>query len=447
MEQYIEFYNCEQAAVNGNSAPVLNSLRKEALEVVSSTSLPKLGEENYHITDFDKIFAGNYGINSNRLNIPTDVTEAFRCDVPNLSTLLFYVVNDSFVHSKQSPKLPEGVIVESLCKAAKEHPELVAEYYGKYAKISDPQVALNTLLAQDGLFIYIPDNVVLEKPVQVVNIANSMVPMMVNRRVLIVAGRNSQAKVLLCDHTQKNSAEMLINQVMEVVSCENSVLDVYDMEESAPNTTRVSSLFSKQMDDSNLLVNNITLMNGVTRNSTDIDIAGVHAETQLYGMAICQGRQVVDNYTFIGHNTPHCNSRELFKYLLDGDAKGCFGGKIYVAEGADKIEAYQSNNNIIASENAKMYTKPQLEIYTDDVKCSHGATIGQLDQNAMFYMRTRGISEKEARMLLMQAFMEDIIEKVRLEALHDRLRMLVEKRLSGSTYQCGDCGLKCGKEN
>ena len=445
MKQYIEFYNCEQAGINGNSAPVLNSLRKEALKVVSKTSLPKLGDENYHITDLHKLFEGNYGINSNRLNIPTDVTEAFRCDVPNLSTLLFYVVNDTFVHSKQSPRIPEGVIVESLCKAAKDYPELVEKHYGKYAPMANPQVALNTLLAQDGLFVYIPDNVVLEKPVQVVNIANSMVPMMVNRRVLVVAGRNAQAKLLLCDHTQKNSAEMLINQVIEVVASENSVIDIYDMEESAPNTTRVSSLFSKQMDSSNLLVNNITLMNGTTRNSTDINIAGTNAETQLYGMAICQGKQIVDNYTFIGHNTPHCNSRELFKYLLDDDAKSCFGGKIYVAEGADKIEAYQSNNNIIASENAKMYTKPQLEIYTDDVKCSHGATIGQLDQNALFYMRTRGISEKEAKKLLMQAFMEDIIAKVRLEALHDRLRMLVEKRLSGDSYQCSDCGLKCGK--
>lgn len=445
MKQYIDFYNCEQAGINGNSAPVLNKLRKEALEVVSKTSLPKLGEENYHVTDIDKLFAADYGINSNRLNIPTDVTEAFRCDVPNLSTLLFYVVNDTFVHGKQSPRLPEGVIVESLCKAAMEYPELVEKYYGKYAPISNPQVALNSLLAQDGLFVYIPDNVVVEKPIQVVNIANSMVPMMVNRRVLIVAGRNAQAKLLLCDHTQKNSAAMLINQVVEIVACENSVIDVYDMEESAPNTTRVSSLFSKQMDNSNLLVTNITLMNGITRNSTDIDIAGSNAETQLYGMAICQGQQVVDNYTYIGHNSPHCNSRELFKYLLDDDAKGCFGGKIYVAEGADKIEAYQSNNNIIASENAKMYTKPQLEIYTDDVKCSHGATIGQLDQNALFYMRTRGISEKEAKMLLMQAFMEDIIAKVRLSALHDRLRMLVEKRLSGGSSHCSDCGLKCGK--
>lgn len=445
MKQYIDFYNCEQAGINGNSAPVLNKLRKEALEVVSKTSLPKLGEENYHVTDIDKLFAADYGINSNRLNIPTDVTEAFRCDVPNLSTLLFYVVNDTFVHGKQSPRLPEGVIVESLCKAAMEYPELIEKYYGKYAPISNPQVALNSLLAQDGLFVYIPDNVVVEKPIQVVNIANSMVPMMVNRRVLIVAGRNAQAKLLLCDHTQKNSAAMLINQVVEIVACENSVIDVYDMEESAPNTTRVSSLFSKQMDNSNLLVTNITLMNGITRNSTDIDIAGSNAETQLYGMAICQGQQVVDNYTYIGHNSPHCNSRELFKYLLDDDAKGCFGGKIYVAEGADKIEAYQSNNNIIASENAKMYTKPQLEIYTDDVKCSHGATIGQLDQNALFYMRTRGISEKEAKMLLMQAFMEDIIAKVRLSALHDRLRMLVEKRLSGGSSHCSDCGLKCGK--
>lgn len=445
MKQYIDFFNSQREAIENNSAPVMNALRSDALHVVETSDLPKLGDENYEILGIDTLFAPDYGINANRIAIPADVHNAFKCGVPNMSTWIYFLINDTFTCGNTSGKsLPDGVIVSSLREATIQHPDLVSKYYGKIAPIADPQVALNTLLAQDGAFIYIPDGVVLEKPLQFVNILNGGVPMMANRRILIVLGENAQAKLLSCDHTQNREVEFLNNQVIEIYAGKNSMFDIYDMEESSEKTKRVSSLWAKQESSSNLLVNGITLVNGTTRNNISIQVDGENAETHMLGMAICSDHQIADNHTLISHNVPRCHSKELFKYLLEDDSKGSFTGKILVKPGADKTEAYQGNKNIVASDRAKMHTKPQLEIYTDDVKCSHGATIGQLDQNAMFYMRTRGISEAEARMLLMQAFMNEVISSVRIETLRDRLHHLVERRLSGSIELCNDCSSNCG---
>lgn len=220
---------------------------------------------------------------------------------------------------------------------------------------------------------------------------------------------------------------------------DDAVFDYYDIEESSENTSKVSSVFVRQGERSNVLVNGIVLHNGVTRNNYYSAFEGEHAELSLCGMAIADKEQVVDTYTHIDHAVPHCHSNELFKYVLNDSARGSFSGRILVRHGAQKTEAYQSNKNLCASPLAKMYTKPQLEIYADDVKCSHGATVGQLDQNALFYMRSRGIPESEARMLLMFAFTNDVIELVRLDALKDRLRQLVEKRFRGELAKCSGC--------
>ena len=200
-------------------------------------------------------------------------------------------------------------------------------------------------------------------------------------------------------------------------------------------------------EGSNVLVDVITLLNGRTRNDYYVQVNGEHAETHLLGMTIASGTQHVDNHTFLSHNAPRCKSNEMFKYVINDEAIGAFAGKILVKPDCPRVEAYQGNRNICASPTAKMYTKPQLEIYTDDVKCSHGAAVGQLDEEALFYMRTRGISEAEARHLLMQAFVSDVIDGVRLEALKDRLYHLVEKRFSGTLSLCNVCaaGADCSK--
>ena len=361
--------------------------------------------------------------------------------MPNLSTSLYFVVNDSF-YDKELPKahLPEGVYAGGLRMFAERYPAIATRYYGKAASSDkDGIIALNTMLAQDGFVVYVPEGVEVERPIQLVNILRGNVDFMVNRRLLIVVGKGAQAKLLVCDHSDESSVRFLASQVCEIFVDDDAVFDYYDMEESSENTAKVASVFVRQGARSNVLVNGIVLHNGVTRSNYYSTFDGEHAELSLCGMGIVDKEQSVDTYTYIDHAVSHCHSNELFKYVLNDSARGSFCGRILVRHGAQKTEAYQGNKNLCASPLAKMYAKPQLEIYADDVKCSHGATIGQLDQNALFYMRSRGITEAEARMLLMFAFTNDVIEQVRLDALKDRLRQLVEKRFRGELAKCSGC--------
>ncbi len=442
LSQYINLYRDNSAAIASHSAPALNVMREPALEAIEGKELPDAGTEGYEKTSIDEMMAPDFGANINRVNIPVDIAASFHCGVPSLSTLLGVVVNDSFhpVKSLES-RLPEGVIYCSLAKAAATYPGLVARYYGKTAPLSSPTVALNTLLAQDGVFIYIPDGLQLEKPLQLVNIFSSPTPLMAVRRVLVAVGKNASARLLVCDHTQNCGGQYLASQVIEITLDEGARLDYYDLEESAEGTSRCSQLFARQATDSSLLVNGMTLSCGTTRNDYTIDVDGDRCDTLLAGMAIASGRQHVDNSSSVNHTGTYCHSRQLFKYVLDDDASGAFEGGITVNEGAVGTEAYQSDRNLLASTGAAMHTKPQLLIYCDDVKCSHGATTGQLDRDALFYMRSRGIGEKTARTMLMQAFMADVIDTVRMEGLRERLHLLVEKRFHGQASFCRDCSL------
>lgn len=444
LKQYTELYLEHGQQVNANSAPVLNALRPKALEVLTGASLPHTDAEGYERTSIAEMFAPDYGVNIMRMNLPVDVAASFRCDVPNLSTLLGVVVNDSFHPTATlDQRLPEGVIFGSLCKNAALHPELVKRYYGSLAPLTNVSVALNSLLCQDGVFLYVPKGVKLEKPLQLVNIFSSPTPLAAFRRVLVVLEDDAEARLLVCDHVQDNDQSYLASQVVEVVMGRNSVFDLYDIEDSSATTRRHSMLYASQPDGSNLLVNGMTLQCGSTRNEYNIMLPGSHTETMLAGMAIASGGQHVDNNSTVTHIGNSGHSTQLFKYVVDDVASGAFEGSILVTPGAQFTEAYQSNRNLLASTGAKMHTKPQLEIYNDDVKCSHGATTGQLDSEALFYMRSRGIPEHEARVMLMQAFMTDVIDTVRIPGLRERLQYLVDKRFQGGLRQCGSCGSAC----
>lgn len=444
LKQYIDLYKENRNIIESHSIDAMNALREKAFAALEGKRLPIKGDENYEITDLEAEFATDYGVNINRFDFGADTASAFRCDVPNMSTWLYFSFNDTYYSSRTaSISLPEGVLVGSIKQFANNHSDLIAKYYGTLAPLDNAAVALNTLLAQDGLLVYIPKNTTLEKPLQLVNILNATIPVMANRRILVILEENAHAKMLVCDHTQNHDLDFLNSQVIEVFAGRNSSFDLYDLEESSERTHRVSSMWVRQEEGSNVLVNGITLVNGHSRNDYSIDVVGEHCETHLYGMAIAGNEQHIDNHTDIRHTVGHCISKELFKYILEDKARGAFCGKILVAPNAPKIEAYQGNRNICTSTTAKMYSKPQLEIYTDDVKCSHGSTIGQLDQDAIFYMQARGISKEEARMLLMQAFMADVISTVRMESLKDRLRHLVDKRLYGKLALCQQCGSDC----
>ena len=445
LKQYIDLYDECSSLIGLQSPALLNTLRGRAREKLETARLPRKGSEDYEATDLEAVFAHDYGVNVNRLPFEADPAETFHCDVPNMSTCLYYSSNDAFHSSPTAERNIGQVVVEPFSMAAVDYPELMTTYYGQLARLSDPTVALNSLLVQDGLFIYVPDGVVAERPIQLVNIFNAALDMMVQRRLLIIVGKNAALRLLACDHTQSPDYRYLNNQVVEIVAMAGSTVDYYDMEESTPLTSRVSSIYVDQHEGSNVLIDGITLTNGFTRNNYHVEVNGEHAETHLLGMTIASGEQHVDSHTFISHNAPRCNSNEMFKYVLNDNAVGAFAGKILVKPNCPRVEAYQSNRNLCSAPTARMYTKPQLEIYTDDVMCSHGSAVGQLDEEALFYMRTRGIGIDEARRLLMQAFVADVIDGVRLDALKDRLHYLVEKRFAGTLSNCAGCLAACKK--
>lgn len=441
-KQYIDLYRETAGMIKSHSADVLNGVRDKAFEDFCRQGFPSRKVERYRYTDMSKLFEPDYGLNLNRLEIPINPYEAFKCDVPNLSTSLYFVVNDAF-YTKQLPKteLPDGVIVDSLCRVATENPGLIGRYYARMAKTEDDAItALNTMLAQDGLLVYVPKNVKLDRAVQVINILRSDVDLMVNRRVLIILEQGAEAKFLFCDDSA-DDRHFLTTQVIEAYVGENASLDLYCLEETHVKNTRVSNVYIEQQAYSRVNHNVITLHNGVTRNKLDLVFKGEGAECFANGCVIADKTQRVDNNTLIDHQVPHCTSNELYKYVLDDDAVGAFAGRVLVRHDAQKTNSQETNNNLVAAKTARMYTQPELEIYADDVKCAHGCTVGQLNDAAMFYMRQRGISEKEAKLLLEFAFVNEVIDKMELAPLRERLHILVEKRFRGELNKCEGCRL------
>lgn len=441
-KQYIDLYNQCKGMINKHAPQVLNDLRDKAFDDFCCLGFPSKKVERYKYTDMQKIFEPNYGLNLNRLEIPVNPYDVFKCDVPNLSTSLYFVVNDCF-YDKMLPKcsLAEGVIVGSLSKVAAEHPELVAKYYGKIANTGEDAVtALNTMLSQDGLMVYVPKNVKVEKAIQVINILRSDVDLMVNRRVLIVMEQGSEAKFLFCDHAA-DDRNFLATQVIEAFVGENAKLDLYCLEETHYKNTRVSNVYIEQQANSVVNHNVITLHNGVTRNRLDLVFKGEGAECFANGCVIGDKSQHIDNNTLIDHQVGHCTSHQLYKYVLGDEAVGAFAGRILVRKDAQKTSSNEINQNLCTTKKARMFTQPMLEIYADDVKCSHGSTVGQLNDAAMFYMRQRGISEKEAKLLLEFAFVNEVVDQIQLEPLKERLRYLVEKRFRGELNKCEGCKL------
>lgn len=444
LTQYIELYKEHKELVEGNSAHTMNALRPAALAALEKCRLPEKGSENYETTDLGAILAPDYGVNIARVPIDVNPAATFHCGVPNISTALFFNVNDIYADTGKSREgLPEGVYVGSLRQFCVDHPEISARYYGKSADMENPVVALDTLLAQDGIVVWAKKGVKVEKPLQIVNILQNGMPLMAVRRLLVIVEDEAEVTLLSCDHTQNPDVDFLALQTIEMYVGNRGRLDYYELEESSEKTSRLSALYLEQGESSNVLIDGITLYNGTTRNEYYCKYTGESAELKLLGMGIEDRQRHLDSYSKVLHATKNCHTDELFKYVLDDEATGAFCGMVKVEQGADKTEAYQSNRNIVGSDKARMYSKPQLEIYDDDVKCSHGSATGQLDEMQVFYMQTRGIPEATAKLLLKQAFMADIIDGVRMKGLRERLHLLVERRFAGHTLNCSSCQSAC----
>jgi len=422
-----------------------NHSREPALEAFQRMGIPGYKTENYKYTDLTRLFENeNFRRALKTDEFDVDLKDVFSCDVPEFDTHLILVVNGWYDDSNNLNKnYPDGVIIKSFQRAVVENRDLVEKYYGKLAKVGDdPLTAMNTVFAQDGLFIYIPDNVHIVKPLQLINILRSEDDLFVTQRNLIIAGNNSQAKIMFCDHTLRPQ-NFIINNVTEFEIGEDAVIDIYSIQNQHNKTANLTGLYIRQQRGSTLVTNAITLHGGIIRNNLSVLLDGEHAEAKICGLALSDKNQHVDNFTFIEHRKPSCRSNQLYKNILDDSSTGGFTGRIHVAPHAVKTEAYQRNNNVLLTNAAKMNTKPQLVIDNDDVKCSHGATVGRINEEALFYLQSRGINEKEARLMLMFAFAHEVLAEVKVEQLRDMIDKLVNKRLRGEVSKCHSCAMDC----
>lgn len=452
LRQYLDLYRDAAGRIDEacGSEP-LNHMRHAAWAALSSLpmKLPRKGQAGYAATDLNALFEPDYGLNINRLPASADVAAAFRCDVPRLSTALAVTVNDTpHLTDTTLRSLPEGVWFGSLARFGREHPTELERYYGSIAPLKRPEVALNTLLAQDGIVVRVKAGVKVEKPLQIVNLLSATSPVMAVRRLMIIMEPGSEATLLLCDHTMDSDNSYLVSAVTEIALGEGAGLKLFDLEESSSLTSRVSGVFADQQRGSRLHIGSATLRCGISRNDYEVALQAADAETRLSGLVTGAGASHADTHTYVAHNAPHCLSRQLYKFALPDSSEGAFTGRVYVAKGASGTDAEQTCRNLLAGDRAKMHTEPQLEIYCDDVKCSHGAATGQLSAEALFYMRQRGIPEAEARTMLMQAFMADVVDTFTMDGLRDRLRHLVERRLAGDDSEsCSGCDAACNSSS
>ena len=439
-QEYIDIFEQNLTLIKEPCAELLNEAREKAAIRFKATGFPGTKEENWLHSNVAKRFATDYGMNLGRVEVNADRRTLFTCDVPNLNTHQAFIVNDTFRDGESGKKFPDGVILASLNRIAEENPSLLEPYYNTLAEQGDSIAQFNTMFAQDGVVLYIPKNTVVEETVQIVTLLQANVEMVSNRRLLVILEENSQASLLICDHSAMEK-QTLSTQVTEIFIGRGAQLDLYELEETAYSNTRLSHLFVRQEADSRFGHSNITLTNGFTRNYISVSLEGKGAEADINGLVIGDKNQHTDNRTIVDHKTGNCNSNELYKYILDEQSTGVFAGKMLIRPDAQQTVSQQTNRNLCLTSDAHMYAQPQLEIYADDVKCSHGSTVGQLDDNALFYMQQRGIPADEARHLLMYAFAGEVIENIKIEALRDRLHMLVEKRLRGELNHCRTCAL------
>ena len=427
IQQYLDLFASQRTVIEEGSCPVMNAERQTAFDNLQQHGLPTQKVERYKYTDLEKVLAPDYGLNLKRILLSVDPYEVYRCSIPKMSADVAYVVNDTVVPAKLS---------------FRENAEFIKPYYNRLATQQRDAVSeLNTMLAQDGILIHIPAGKKLERPLQIVNVSAATIDFMSNRRVLIVAEEGAEGTILFCDESPTEQRS-LTTQVVEIFAGKNSKLHLYSLEETADTHTHLSNMYIEQQERSEVTFNGMTLHNGTTRNLMDVHLVGRHAAINAYGAVIANAQEHVDNNILIDHNAEECTSDLLYKYVLDDKSVGAFAEKVLVQAGAQKTASQETNSNLCVSPDARAYAQPMLEIYADDVKCNHGSTVGKLDENALFYMRQRGIPEQEARLLLQHAFINDVLQHVTLEPLRERLSHLVELRFRGELRHCDGCKMQ-----
>jgi Fe-S cluster assembly protein SufD len=444
IQKLTALYDGTRDGLRKKSPALFDSFRDDSFARFLKLGLPDRKNEAYRYSNLDPFFSFDY--KGYYLPSPADYTQAerFKCEVEDLDVWNMVLMNGFYPRAEEGlMMLPGGTWFGSMTSASKQFPALMQRHYNKYAvNNNDGLLSLNTALSADGLFLYAPKNTAVTKPVQMVNLVHSDRDIFVQDRNLIIVEDGAELTLLVCDHSL-SPHHFFTNTVTEVYVGENARFNIIRVQNQSDNAGKITQTFIHQERNSYASSNNITLHGGLIRNATYHHLAGENAETHSYGLFLADKSQNVDNYVFVDHDAPHCNSNQLFKGVLDDSSTGAFNGRILVRPGAQGTNAYQANNNILMTSDAKMSTKPQLEILADDVKCSHGATVGQLDEDALFYLRSRGIDAREARLMLMFGFAHEVIQNIHIEALRERIDTLVMQRLRGELSRCASCAIKC----
>lgn len=447
-ENLLNLYEENKKFISRNDTPYASSIRSKGFGNFKNLNLPDRRNELWKNTDLTEVLKQDYTKYLDRTDPGRDLDFMFTCEVHNFKTDQISFLNGWHVKTaNEIGLLPEGVIIGSLAEAFQNYPELIEKHYGRYADSGkDLFLAMNTAFARDGLFIYVPDNIILEKPVQMISIINHQESLLLQNRNLVILGKNSHMTLVMCDDSTNQRASFN-NSVTEVFLDEGAQFEHYKLQNLNNSSTLLNSTWFHQKAGSKLNTFAITLNGGLIRNYSNVKLNGSFADANVFGLYLVDKKQHVDNRVFVDHAVPDCTSYELFKGILDDEASAVFNGHVMVRRDAQRTNAYQQNRNILLTDKATVNTRPFLEIYADDVKCSHGATVGQLDNEALFYLKSRGICMASARLLLMYAFAAEVIGKMSLDPLMNRVDEMVKQRLRGELQICQTCVLHCANQD
>jgi len=406
----------------------IRRLRKDAIDRFGQLGFPTHRQEEWRFTNVASIARTDYNLDPSTNGHDRDSLARYR-----YADCVQLVVDNGFLRRDLSEitKLPEEVVVCSLVEAWERFPDRVDSYLGRYASFEQhPFVALNTALHRDGVFVYVPHGIVVERPINIVLTTSSGAdqPTAVFPRNLFVAEENSQVTIVE-QFISGAEGSYLTSPVTEVVVGDNAVVDHYKLQRESIEAAHMATFQIHLGRASNFSSHSISWGGGLVRNDVNAVLDGEGGEATLNGLYMVEGRQLVDNHMRVDHVAAHCDSHELYKGILDASSRSVFNGRIYVHPGAQKTDAKQTNRNLLLSHDALCNSNPQLEIFADDVKCTHGSTIGQLDDLAIFYLRSRGIGEEAARSLLTYAFAADIVARIKVDAVRGDLEEFLFRRL------------------
>jgi Fe-S cluster assembly protein SufD len=417
-----------EKTLNGESKSALHALRREAMELFDIIGFPTNRNEEWRFTNVGPIAKSQFAPVLKYSSAGVTKSLVDRSALNTAHRLVF--VNGHFSEEYSSiASLPTGVKCGSLASAVRASDPTAIAFLGQQIKIDEtPFVSLNTAFLQDGAFIYVPDGVTLDDSIQLLFIASEKKPILISPRNLVVIGKRSRVSIVE-SYCSVDVSSYLTNAVTEIVVGDESIVEHDKLQDEFLQAFHVAMIFAGLGAKAQFTSNSIALGGSIVRNNVNVLLNAGRSECTLNGLSLGTGEQVIDNHTAIDHAMPNCSSHELYKAILDGKSRGIFNGKIFVRPDAQKTDAKQTNKSLLLSDEATVDTKPQLEIFADDVKCTHGATVGQLDAEQVFYLRSRGIDEVAAKDILTFAFAGDVVNRVHVEPLRRQLESLIRVRL------------------